>query len=246
MQAVIGNTLIQYIDEGKRNGVVLLCVHGWMHDHTGFTQLAKELSTDYRVISVDLPNFGASQSTDDIVSLDQYAQFLAAFANKLDLTDYILVGHSMGGQISIYGVGQGIVKPRKLILIASAGVRNPRKAMRKGLSLLSKPGKYLVPSKYKAKFYQAIGSDYSPKLSPVHKQVIAQVLQHDIQADASKITIPTLLIYGAEDRHTTAAMGQALHTRIKGSRYDIIPGENHWVHQLAATAVAGRIREFLK
>src|SRR6185369_6140449 len=99
MQVVVNDTLVNYSDTGS--GPILLCVHGWMHDHTTYNQLARELGGTYRVVALDLPNFGNSQTNDGIQGIDEFAAFLEAFVNKLDIKNYTFVGHSMGCQIGM-------------------------------------------------------------------------------------------------------------------------------------------------
>jgi pimeloyl-ACP methyl ester carboxylesterase len=242
MQVVVDGTLTNYTDTGKGN--VLLCVHGWMHDLSSYAQLTQELKADFRVVSLDLPNFGASQMTEKIESVEQYASFLEAFVKKLSLEDYTLVGHSMGCQIGIYGVGNGILKPRKLVLLSAAGIRSHRKSYKKALKYASVMLRNFVPKKYKKMFYKMIDSDYNPDFSAVHKAIISKVLSADIQAEAKKITVPTLIINGTADHETPLWMAQTLNKEINHSTIEIIKNGDHWLHQKHADVIANSVRIF--
>lgn len=244
MQAIVDQVLVQYTDTGK--GPVLLCVHGWMHDAGTFKQLTDSLSEKYRVVALDLPNFGKSQITIDLITLKDYATFLQSFVQKLGITDYTYIGHSMGGQIGMYGVGSKLLDPSRLILIASSGIRDTRRFSKLFMKSMSVVFGRITPKRLKAKFYNAIGSDYNPDLSDVHKKIIAQTLQADVQEIAKEITVPTLLIYGSDDTSTPVWMGKKLARLIAGSELTIIDGGNHWLHQTNSEKVAPVMRKFLE
>jgi pimeloyl-ACP methyl ester carboxylesterase len=209
-----------------------------------YTELTARLKDQFRVISLDLPNFGGSQVTDKITTVPEYAHFLKALADKLRLEDYVLVGHSMGSQIDMYAVGSGIVQPKKLILLSAAGVRNHGRFHKRALKYASVVLRHVVPKKYKKKFYKMIGSDYNPDLTEVHKAIISKVLNADIQAEAKKITVPTLIINGSHDRETPLWMARTLNQEIKGSTLDVIEGGDHWIHQKQADVLAESIKVF--
>lgn len=242
-QLVVQDTLVSYEDSGK--GTVLLCVHGWMHDSSSFKPLMEILKSDYRVISLDLPNFGNSQVNDSICRTEDFAEFIADFIAKLNIKAKALIGHSMGGQIIIKGTANGALNPGKLILISSAGIRDHRKAYKLFLKLASRIFRRITPNSLKNRFYSAIGSDYRAELSDIHKKIIKQTLGTDISSDAAKINLPTLLIYGSDDSSTPVWMGRKLHGLIKGSKFEIISGENHWPHQTAAEQTGKLIKDFL-
>jgi pimeloyl-ACP methyl ester carboxylesterase len=242
MQVVIEKTLISYSDDGK--GPVLLCVHGWMDSKHAFKELTQQLDSEYRIISLDLPNFGGSQITDAIVTIADYAHFLADFVKKLDIKDYVLVGHSMGCQIAVYAVGSGILHPKKLILLSAAGVRNKNTVLKKLLRYLSVKAKPVVPKKLKKKFYKRIGSDYDPDFSTIHKNIINNSLKTDVQAQAAHISVLTLLVNGNQDRSTPLWMAESLNATIKGSTLEIVKNGDHWIHQKHPDVIAGMIRIF--
>ena len=243
MQVVCDGAIIDYSQEGT--GPVLLFMHGWMDSKATWRPLITELSREYRCIALDLPNFGASEKTDTIISVDQYARCVQIFVEKLGLHDYTLVGHSMGVQIALYGVGETILQPTRLIAIGGAGVREVQKKRKQILRVASKTVKVFVPASVKKRYYKVIGSDYDPGLSSTLKKVIDAMLTTDVQEATKNIKIPTLLIYGEKDTATPPAYGKILHGLIPGSQYHEIPHENHWLHQNSAAVIAKQIRKFL-
>lgn len=243
MQMVVDGTLINYSDQGA--GPVLLCVHGWMQDHQTFDKLRDEL-TGYRMVAIDLPNFGASQQTDAIVTIANYGKLLGAFVKKLGLKKFTAVGHSMGGQILIQATADGQLAPQRLVLLASAGVRDGRKMRKFLLRLMAKTAGILVPLRFKKQAYRWLKSDYQPDLSVIHKQVIDNVLKTDVVAAAGRVTIPSLLIYGSSDTSTPLSVARRLDAALSNSQLVIVADEQHWAHNSAAPVVARHILEFLQ
>lgn len=240
-KVIIDNKLVQYRESG--DGATLLCLHGWKSDGASFEMLANELQS-FRVIALDLPNFGQSEDNRDCTSLDNYAQFIQKFIQKLNIDNYSLIGHSMGGQIAIRATASNLVDPDHLILIASSGVRDQRRLIKRSIKLLAKPLKYIAPKSVKRKFYQAINSDYSSELSEIHKQIIDSMLRSDVQEDAKKISKPTLLIYGSADTSTPPTFGKQLAEKMKNSTLITIEGADHWLHATMSDKVARYIKEF--
>jgi pimeloyl-ACP methyl ester carboxylesterase len=82
-----------------------------------------------------------------------------------------------------------------------------------------------------------------PHLQETFKRTVRQ----DIQADAAKLELSTLLIYGAEDTATPVeSIGKRLQRQISLSKLEVIEGADHFVHQTAADRVTGLVKEFLK
>jgi pimeloyl-ACP methyl ester carboxylesterase len=243
-QIIVNKSAISYLDEGR--GPIILFVHGWLDSKETFHNLINELKLQYRCIAIDLPNFGASQVDKSVASVDTYASFLQDFLDKLDIKKYVVAGHSMGGQIALYAVGKNIIKPTALVLIASSGVRNNNNLSKQLVKKISFVLRRFIPEKTKNSIYKKIGSDYSTKLSSVHKIIIKNMLQKDVQNEAKKIVTPTLLIYGDSDKHTPVSMGKSLSSAIQSSKLKVLSGADHWLHQSNAKIIADLIRKMNK
>jgi len=117
---VLNNPFISYIDEGKGEFTLIL-IHG-LASNAGFWRYnIPELSKHFRVIAVDLPGYGKSQKGNFSYSLSFYAETIKNLIDDLNLKNVVLVGHSMGGQISIIFALNYPDKLSKLILAAPAG-----------------------------------------------------------------------------------------------------------------------------
>lgn len=240
---IINGKAVTYFEKGS--GEPLLCIHGWLSSASTFDALANELS-GFKIIAVDLPNFGSSDDNPTITSLDDYAAFIADFARKLNLKEYWALGHSMGGQIAIRACAQEKIHPEKLIIIAASGVRSNQKFQKTILKYIAKVLRPITPASIKKQLYRFIGSDYGDHLSKTQKQIIKDMLSKDIQQDAKKITCPTLLIYGSADTSTPPSIGEALHRAIPSSEFLIIENESHWLHETSAEQIVAFMKQFKK
>jgi abhydrolase domain-containing protein 6 len=95
----IGDGEISYLEGGS--GETLLLLHGFGADKNNWNRLAKELSSKYHIIAVDLPGFGDSFK-DISLNYDVAAQVerLNEIVTQLGLSEFHLAGNSMGGYIA--------------------------------------------------------------------------------------------------------------------------------------------------
>lgn len=250
MQVLVDGVVTEYLDTG--NGPTLLFLHGWQDSLKTFDALVSILQDDFRVIRVDLPGFGKSGQPSSVWNLGNYVDFVASFVKKLDLDVYAFLGHSMGGRITLKGMGEGKFQSQKIILIGSAGIARRKTFKNITFMLLAKFGKVitLVPpfsffkDSLKRKLYQASGSDYLN--AGVLRETFVKIINEDLSENAKKIKIPTLLIWGTDDTETPLADGRRLAIFITGSRLEILENAGHFVHKEKSEKVATFIREFLK
>lgn len=120
---LINNINIAYTDSGSGRPIVF--VHGFASFSFTWFKLIENLPQNYRFVTLDLKGFGYSEKIcDDSLSPFDQSIIVKELVSKLDLTDMILVGHSMGGEISVLSLfDEGFRKKvSSLILIDSAGL----------------------------------------------------------------------------------------------------------------------------
>ena len=249
METIIDNLYVRYTSE-EGVGPAILMLHGWADTLHTFDTIAEELS-GYRIVRLDLPGFGASERPKATWGVEEYARFTLAFCKKLECEPDVLIGHSFGGRIIIKGVGEGLLQPKKVILIASAGIAKEKTWRNDVLRIVAKLGKAAtsVPplsrsrQKIRKKLYTLIGSDYFASGSM--RDIFLKVISEDLLQYARKIKIPTLLIWGRDDASTSLANGEKIHAAIAGSQLKIIDDAGHFVHQEKWQEVAELIKNFV-
>jgi pimeloyl-ACP methyl ester carboxylesterase len=90
---------IHYEVSGKGYPVVFL--HGYGETHKIWNHYRKKLSEKYKVITPDLPGFGKSDSLPYEHSLDMVANSIYDCLKKLNIAECIIMGHSLGGYVTL-------------------------------------------------------------------------------------------------------------------------------------------------
>ena len=249
MKLIVNGLATEYSDEGQ--GPALLFLPGWMNTLRNFDELAVGLAPKYRIVRLDFPGFGGgTEAPPPDWHVADYAKFVKAFAEKLGLTSYVLVGHSFGARVAIKGTGDGGLRPSRLVLIGAAGIAKTRTFRNRVLTGLAKIGKVLmyIPPLYfwraqlRRALYKKLGSDYLA--AGAMSRVYLNTIKEDLQEYARKISIPTLLIWGSEDTMTPLADGKRYTELIKGSTLKVLEGTGHSVHRERSKEVAGLIEKF--
>ncbi len=90
---------INFSDTGKGRVVVLL--HGFLGSHLIWENTIADLSRSYRVIAIDLPGHGNTQNFGYVHTMELMAKSVKAVLDCLRIKKYVLVGHSMGGYVTL-------------------------------------------------------------------------------------------------------------------------------------------------
>ncbi len=100
--ADVNGVKLHYLDYGTSGKRPMLCVHGGAAHAHWFDYVAPGLTPDHHVYSVDLRGHGDSAWAEPASYCWKYfSDDINALVEKLDLRDYVLVGHSMGGMVSL-------------------------------------------------------------------------------------------------------------------------------------------------
>lgn len=82
-------------------GLPVVLVHGFGEDHRVFEQQVNYLKNSYLVLTPDLPGSGASELPPSEVSMEMLAETLEDIRKAEQLDKFVLIGHSMGGYITM-------------------------------------------------------------------------------------------------------------------------------------------------
>lgn len=100
----------------------ILFLHGWGISTEPYEEILELIAKQHFVIAPDLPSFAGSSYSKLILDYETYAKFLIAFLDALNLDQVHLVGHSIGGGISIAINSLAANRVKSLILVGSTGV----------------------------------------------------------------------------------------------------------------------------
>lgn len=253
----------------KHSDYTLILVHGFGASLETWYDVYPMLSNDYNVVALDLKGSGFSSKPEDgKYGPHDQANLLAGFLREMNFSKVVLVGHSLGGGISLLTFLQSPRNPRikGLILIDSAGypqkvpffvaeVRNP---LTRGFSYLMSPeyrARYVLERIFCARsqltpdrihrysfFLDLSGSRYA--LTQTAKSLEIGNLA-DLNLQFRSIDIPTLIIWGEHDPAIPLNNGRRFAADIKGARLVVIPGAGHVPHEECPSLVLSAINQFL-
>lgn len=208
----------------------LFILHGWTYQIATWNAV-RTMLTERHIDYEFLPIPGLSDGTNPVWTLDDYVQWLE---KKTATEDKVaLWGHSNGGRISLAFTVKHPEKVARLILEDSAGIP-PR-----GLSKLKRDvfkisaqilGRFIRFEKFRSVFRRAIrASDYA-NATPEMRKTMSNLVLADLGKVLDRITCPTLIVWGAQDKTTPLKDGELIHRGIKNSRLVVLPDARHSPH----------------
>ena len=90
---------VAYSSQGRGAAIVLL--HGFCEDSCIWDDFKLDLlEKKYRVVCIDFPGFGGAEVVESL-SIEYMADVVHAVVSELNIKEFVLVGHSMGGYVSL-------------------------------------------------------------------------------------------------------------------------------------------------
>ncbi|NQZ77651.1 MAG: alpha/beta fold hydrolase [Ekhidna sp.] len=213
-----------YVDEGQKSLPVLLMIHGLGGSIKNWYFTIDSLSESFRCIALDLPGYGLSTmkyfSKYDEDYLGFFAETVDTFAKALDLKNVTLIGHSMGGQVSIIAALDKPLWLKNLVLASPAGFETFEDHEAKALidygsaSAIMSHSEAQVRAAYAANFVEmpeplteemiqdrlsAKNQIWFEDYAKVREFAVRGMLGHPIRTELNRVSYPTLVVFGAED-----------------------------------------------
>jgi 3-oxoadipate enol-lactonase len=261
MKAQVRGFEMAYEDTGG-DGIPLLLIHGFPLDRTLWTAQVQGLADAARVIAPDLRGWGESGLPGGAVTMDTYADDLRGLLDALGVKNAVVCGLSMGGYIAFAFYRQHAHRVRGLILAdTKAGPDSPEgKQGRDDNIALARAqgaaavGDKMLPKMFTPKTLAARADVANAARAMMARQSVAGVVsalkamrdRPDSTSTLAEITVPTLVIAGAEDQLIPVQEAEAMRAAIRGARLVSIPGAAHLANLEQPDAFNAAVREFLK
>ena len=264
-----GNIDLYYEDHGSGNPVVL--IHGYpLNGASWEKQTTALLNAGYRVITYDRRGFGKSSQPTTGYNYDTFAGDLHNLVSELKLSDFTLVGFSMGGgEVARYIGKYGSKGVSKAVIISGVPpyllktADNPE-----GVDATVFAGIEQAVAADRYAFFTAFFRDFYNTDVYLGKRVSEQAVQaswnvaaaasaaaslacvptwyEDFRADVARIDVPTLVIHGDADRIVPfKSAGLRTAKLIKGARLLVIKDGPHCVAWTHAEEVNAELLSFL-
>lgn len=254
-QTVINELGVNYKVAG--NGDDVLILHGWGGSSDSWIAVQESLAEKgYRVLVPDLPGFGKSKTPDTIWGVDDYAAWVGEFLRQFQQKEntFFLIGHSFGGRLAVRYAVENPEKIKKLLLVASAGIKPKPEIKTMMISWAARIGNALLAPKIFRRFRDSARNlfyvflrhkDYV-KAEGTMRQVIVKVINEDLSEDLTKIAAKTLLVWGDSDKLVPLKYGRIFKERIKDSELVVLQKIGHSPHLEAPEKFSEIILQFLR
>jgi pimeloyl-ACP methyl ester carboxylesterase len=232
------------------SGPTLVFLHG-TGTFTGF-EMARDWAQRHTVIIPYHAGFGDSGDADGIDTIEDHVLHYMDLFDRLALKQFDLAGFSLGGWLAAEFAIRQPQRIRKLLLVAPAGLV-VASAPAPGLFEIAPqelPG-YLAYDPAAALRYFPKGPDpvFDARLG---REVtgFAKLIRSDPQGNPKlahwlhRIAIPTLILWGAEDRLRPTAQAQAWKAGLPDARVTLVPATGHLVFE-ETPAAAQHVTDFL-
>jgi haloalkane dehalogenase len=265
---------MHYVDEGPRDGRIVLCVHGnptwsfiWRH-------LIRELSPQRRVLALDHIGCGFSDKPQQYpYRLAQHVTNLRRLIETLDLRDITLVGHDWGGCIGLGAATEMPERFARFVLMNTGAFRSRHIPLRiavcripwlgpfvlRGLNAFSRAALTLAVSRRPLSAAARRGL-LAPYDSWANRVAVSSFVQDiplrpshpsypkltEIETGLSKLQDrPMLLLWGVRDWCFTLDFLREFQRRFPDAESHVIADAGHYVFEDAAEEVTSTIRHFL-
>jgi pimeloyl-ACP methyl ester carboxylesterase len=264
---------IQLHYEEYGQGDPVLCIHGFGASLFSWRNFIGPFSQNYKLILVDLKGCGKSpKPLDSHYSFQDHAELLYHFILDLDLKKLTLVGNSFGGALALWLAIALLDKEpgrlRSLVLIDAGAYKQyiPGYVKLLGIPIIAPLVVYLTPARVMAKnilkmaYYdpQKITKDQidayaSPIASPGGKHALLETGKQIVPPHSDKlvarykdISVPTLILWGKQDKIISPEVGDLLDQAIPNSTLEWINHCGHVPQEELPETTVPLVLDFLK
>lgn len=258
--ARIGELDLHYSDSG--HGRTLLLVHGFPLDHSMWQQQIDCFGKTHRVLAPDLRGFGKSAATAGTVTMEQFADDLAALLDKLSIREpVILCGLSMGGYIAWQFWKRHAARLAALILCDTKAAADTPETARTRLTTadqVEREGAKVVANSMLERLFAKQTPQEQPALIDSTRRVMlgtspagiaaaqrGMAARPDMTPALVEISVPTLVICGEHDVISPVAEMRRLAESMPNANFVEVAGAGHMSPLEKPDVVNGAIAGFL-
>jgi pimeloyl-ACP methyl ester carboxylesterase len=256
---------IHYQDTGpSKNQIPILFLHGFGSSLQTWDSWSEALSSEYRVISVDLPGFGLTGEDPSGIYTDQRSvEVIEAFLKELQIPKVVLVGNSMGGKFAWQFAARYPDQVTKLVLISPDGYASPgiEYGKKSEVPAIAELYRYFFSKTFLAMNLEPayanpktlndalVNRYYDLMLAPGVRGAILARMQQTVLQDPipslATIKVPTLLLWGEKDAFIPIANSNDYLKVMPNAKRVSLPNIGHLPQEEKSTIGLAALKEFL-
>ena len=242
---------VNYCELGE--GPAILFVHGLGASWQSWLEQMPEFAASHRVVAMDLPGFGYSESPSEDISIEYYARWTARFMDILGIESAAVAGNSMGGFVSAELAIKSPERVQRLVFVSAAIFWQNRRRAQPLVQLAKLSDAVVARALVRATDdiatrrrlrYAALASAgfrYPQYVSDelAHEMVrsarrtdgflpaLEALAGYDLEEELPKISCPTLIVWGANDQLVSVKDAERLEDLIPDSRREVFERTGH-------------------
>jgi pimeloyl-ACP methyl ester carboxylesterase len=257
------------LEAGSPDAPALVLVHGLFESHLAFEEVIGDLARRFHVIAPDLPGFGESEKPIPArysYGVEAFAEAVADLIAAFGVGRASVVGHGLGGAVALTLAAVHAELVQRLVLIdpltypaaATFRARLPFMPVVGGFVFKQLWGRALFRATYRDEVFPPgtplplarIDRHYELFNTPAARESAHAVMRSMLDTRAviarvSRVTAPTLVVWGRDDRRYPVAMAQRLAREIRGAKLEIME-TGHAPHEEKPRELARLVAQFLE
>jgi pimeloyl-ACP methyl ester carboxylesterase len=237
-------------------GKPLMILHG-VEGSLGWRAYHRQLAEHFTVYAPSLPGYDQSQRPDWLESFTDLTRFSLWLLQALDLQKVSLLGHSIGGWLAAEMAVSCPQVVDRLVLVDAAGIQ-PHNGEITDIFLHGQDGTRQMAF-FDLKQIPEYEEVFGRKPSREEREVIVQnqettirycwkpyMFNRSLPHLLPRLHIPTLVVWGKEDRIIPLECGERYQHAIRGARLEVLPQCGHNPHLEKTEQFVELVREFLR
>lgn len=222
-------------------GVPVVLLHGLGMSSRSMSALLRALGARTRALAPDLPGYGLSpKPRAGMLGIDELARTVLAWMDEVELTEVVLVGHSLGAQVAGEVALQAPERVRRLVLIAPTG--DPARRSVGQLALRLAQDARLEPPSL---LLLAVG-DYLRAGPGQMVTLMSRAIRRAVEQLHVTVDVPLLVVRGERDPVVRQQWCESIVAGTSGSRLVVVPGAAHGIAFSAPPELVEVLRQELR
>lgn len=260
-------------EEGVLGRPIAILIHGWSSSWFAVSPLVNILKQRYRCLAVDLPGFGQSPASRERLTIPLYTELIIGLIEQVSPSKpVVLVGHSMGGMISLTLALRRPELIERMVLVCPtvSGHLAPlinmmlfpfvvmeRFSFTRAIVTIFEPligitdrllrtPLFADRTEISQADYERIKADSRRRdQGSVRAEAFRAMRENDLRGQLGKIHVPSLIVWGMEDNVVPLRDASVVAREMPEADLRIIPNAGHWPQFETPQITERHVRAFM-